>query len=105
MSEKSKSGTKIIAYIVFVIAVNIAVIMTAICCCNNSTSKNETKRFNDKVAAGSVENAEDVCGMVFDYKILIGMNNGETREFNGSENYYWNGKEFIPVTDFMKGYE
>ena len=30
---------------------------------------------------------------------------GETRKIKGTEVYYWNGRKFVPASEFLKGYD
>ena len=101
----NKSKIKIIFYILLIISVNIIAAIITISCYKNYSLQNEARRLADRIEAGEVENSENICGMVFDYKIKLGMESGDTKDTSGTETYYWDGKNFSPISEFMKGYE
>lgn len=101
----NKSRIKFLTYILLVVIMNIVTIVISISCYKNYSSQNEAKRLNDKIASKEIENVEDICGMVFNYEFQLGLKDGKTKEYSGSENYYWDGKKFFSASEFMKGYE
>lgn len=101
MKRKQKTAV----YILLLIAVNILVIFSTAKIIGYIEGSHETARAKDfmKNADLSEEYADkELAGMIFEYKGDYTFSDGEVRSIDGSETYYWDGKKFIPASEFLK---
>ena len=43
--------------------------------------------------------------MKFEFESEYSFKDGEIRKIKGTEVYYWNGRKFVPASEFLKGYD
>lgn len=109
MTEKTKSGLKTGIIITGAVLFHIIVILVTIFICKNYDSKTEERRIENALTDGWL--AEDnisedkLAGMIFEYETTYKFKDGDQKKYDGKEVYYWDGKQFVLVSDYMKGYD
>lgn len=99
---KAKLNYKAAFLIILVILINAAVIIATSLLWRYFNS--EEKRA-EKFLSGRGISTDELGEMKFEFESEYSFKDGETRKIKGTEVYYWNGRKFVPASEFLKGYD
>ncbi|MGN0622251.1 MAG: hypothetical protein ACI4I9_10320 [Porcipelethomonas sp.] len=103
--NSSSKAMKITLYIIALIAANLLVIYGTLKIIEYFEGPDEAERavqFMNEISQQEEFSDKELAGMIFEYSGEYTFSDGEVRNIDSRETYYWNGKEFIPASDFMK---